>query len=147
MRRKPPALRNVGIDRDARALARFECEYPVELVHGCAPRFVAHYAFEGTELIYSDPPYLRRTRTSRRRYRYDYEEADPIEWLEPLKGVPCRVMVSGYPSALRAPRPGNDCRGRYETGRSPAPASSCRPVAARSGQGRLGGSGLFRCLG
>ena len=100
MRRKPPALHNIGIDRDARALARFECEYPVELVHGCAHRFVAGYAFEGTELIYSDPPYLKRTRTSRRRYRYDYEEADHIEWLELLKTLPCRVMVSGYPSAL-----------------------------------------------
>ena len=100
MRRKPPALHNIGIDRDARALAGFECDYPVELVHGCAHRFVAGYAFEGTEFIYSDPPYLKHTRTSRRRYRYDYEEADHIEWLELLKGVPCRVMVSGYPSAL-----------------------------------------------
>lgn len=100
MRRKPPALRNIGIDRDAQTLARFECDYPVELVHGCAHRFVAQYAFEGTELIYSDPPYLRYTRTSRRRYRYDYEEADHIEWLELLKAVPCRVMVSGYPSTL-----------------------------------------------
>ena len=70
MRRKPPALRNIGIDRDARALARFECGYRVELVHGCAHRFVAGYAFEGTELVYSDPPYLKSTRTSRRRYRY-----------------------------------------------------------------------------
>ena len=100
MRRKPPALRNIGIDRDARALARFECGYRVELVHGCAHRFVAGYAFEGTELVYSDPPYLKGTRTSRRRYRYDYEEADHIEWLELLKALPCPVMVSGYPSAL-----------------------------------------------
>ena len=100
MRRKPPALRNIGIDRDARALARFECGYRVELVHGCAHRFVAGYAFEGTELVYSDPPYLKGTRTSRRRYRYDYEEADHVEWLELLKALPCPVMVSGYPSAL-----------------------------------------------
>lgn len=62
MRRKPPALRNIGIDREARA--RFECESPVELVHGCAHRFVAPYAFEGPEHIYSDPPYLRRTLSS-----------------------------------------------------------------------------------
>ena len=94
IRRKPPALRNVGIDRDARALAGFECDYPVELVHGCAHRFVAGYAFEGTELIYSDPPYLKRPRTSRRRYRQDYEEADHIEWLAPRTGfepVPFRL--------------------------------------------------------
>ena len=36
MKRKPAALRNIGIDRDARALDAFECDYPVELVHGCA---------------------------------------------------------------------------------------------------------------
>ena len=100
MRRKAAALRNIGIDRDAQALGEFECDYPVELHHGCAHRFVAEYAFEGSELIYSDPPYLKRTRTSRRRYRFDYEEADHIELLELLKTTPCQVMVSGYPSAL-----------------------------------------------
>ena len=100
MRRKPAALRNIGIDRDARALDAFECDYPVELIHGCAHRFLSEYAFEGSELIYSDPPYLRRTRTSKQRYRFDYEEADHIELLELLEGVPCQVMVSGYRSAL-----------------------------------------------
>ena len=42
---------------------------------------------EGSELIYSDPPYLRRTRTSKHRYRFDYEEADHVELLELLKLV------------------------------------------------------------
>ena len=100
MRRKAPALRNIGIDRDARALDAFECDYRVERIHGCAHRFLAEHPFEGTELIYSDPPYLKRTRTSRRRYRFDYEEADHIELLELLEGMSCQVMVSGYPSAL-----------------------------------------------
>ena len=40
MKRKPAALRNIGIDRDARALDAFECDYPVELVHGCAHRYL-----------------------------------------------------------------------------------------------------------
>ena len=100
MRRKPAALHNIGIDRDARALGEFECDYPVELIHGCAHRFLSEYAFEGTELLYSDPPYLRHTRTSKHRYRFDYEEADHVELLELLKGVRCQVMVSGYGSAL-----------------------------------------------
>ena len=100
MRRKPAALHNIGIDRDARALGEFECDYPVELIHGCAHRFLSESAFEGSELIYSDPPYLKRTRTSKHRYRFDYEEADHVELLELLKGVPCQVMVSGYGSAL-----------------------------------------------
>ena len=57
MRRKPAALHNIGIDRDAGALGEFECDYRVELIHGCAHRFLSEYAFEGSELIYSDPPY------------------------------------------------------------------------------------------
>ena len=100
MRRKLAALHNIGIDRDARALGEFQCDYPVELIHGCAHRFLSEYAFEGTELLYSDPPYLRRTRTSKHRYRFDYEEADHVELLELLKGVRCQVMVSGYGSTL-----------------------------------------------
>jgi site-specific DNA-adenine methylase len=100
MKRKPPALENIGIDIDPRALSRFECGYPVRLVNGCAHELLRHYAFDGAELVYSDPPYLMHTRTSGRRYRYDYEDRDHIELLELLKGLPCAVMVSGYASAL-----------------------------------------------
>ena len=100
MKRKPPALHNIGIDRDARALARFACDYPVEKIHGCAHRFLAEYAFQGRELVYSDPPYLKRTRSSGRGYRFDYEDADHIALLAQLKRLPCHVILSGYPSAL-----------------------------------------------
>ena len=100
MKRKPPALLNVGIDRDLRALEQFECDYPVKLVLGCAHRFIAQYEFLGSELIYADPPYLRSTRTSRRRYRFEYTKSDHLELLELLKDVPCQVIVSGYPSEL-----------------------------------------------
>jgi hypothetical protein len=30
MKRKPPALNNIGIDIDPRALAQFSCDYPVQ---------------------------------------------------------------------------------------------------------------------
>jgi len=100
MKRKAPARHNIGIDVDAQALARFECEYPVERVHGCAHRFLAEYEYRGRELIYSDPPYLHSTRSSGRRYRFEYDEGDHIALLELLRRVPCPVMVSGYPSAL-----------------------------------------------
>jgi hypothetical protein len=43
---------------------------------------------------------LLSTRTSGRRYRFDYDEADHIELVELLKRLPCHVMLSGYPSAL-----------------------------------------------
>ena len=100
MKRKAPALRSIGIDRDRRALDGFGCAYPVELIHGCAHAFLAGFAFRGTELVYSDPPYLQATRRSERRYRHDYTDADHVALLDLLKGLPCQVMVSGHPSAL-----------------------------------------------
>ena len=100
MKRKPGALRNIGIDLDARALARFACEYPVELVQGCCHAYLAGFGFDGSELVYSDPPYLRSARKSARGYRHDYTEADHEALLGLLGELPCAVMVSGYPSAL-----------------------------------------------
>ncbi len=102
MKRKPPAERSIGIDRDARALEAFACDYPVELVHGCAHDFLAAFPFRGPELVYSDPPYLHATRRSRRRYRFDYAEADHIALLDLLTTLPCQVMVSGHPSKVYA---------------------------------------------
>ena len=100
MQRKPPARHNIGIDLDARALAAFDCDYPVERVHGCAHRFLTGFDYRGSELVYCDPPYLQRTRSSGRRYRFDYEESDHIELLTLLKSLPCQVILSGYPSTL-----------------------------------------------
>ena len=100
MQRKPPALRNIGIERNARVLERFQCDYPVERVHGCAHRFLADYPFNGRELVYSDPPYLHSVRTSSRRYRYDYTEQAHHDLLALLKGLPCAVILSGYACAL-----------------------------------------------
>jgi len=100
MRRKLPALRNIAIDLDPEAISAFECEYPVEKMQGCAHEFLSAYVFNGRELVYSDPPYLHYTRTSNRRYRFDYEEQDHIELLELIRKIPCSVMLSGYPSVL-----------------------------------------------
>jgi hypothetical protein len=100
MQRKPSALRNIAIDLDPAPLARFECHYPVEKVHGCAHRFLREFDFHGRELLYCDPPYLYPTRSSARRYRFEYEEQDHVELLELLKSLPCSVILSGYPSAL-----------------------------------------------
>ena len=100
MWRKPPALCNIAIDLDLKALNAFECDYPVEKVHGCAHEFLSAHTFSGRELLYCDPPYLHSTRTSNRRYRFDYTEKDHIELLTLLKKVPCSVMLSGYPSVL-----------------------------------------------
>jgi site-specific DNA-adenine methylase len=100
MKRKPAALRNIGIDRNAKVLTNFTCDYSVEKVHGCAHRYLSEYDYQGRELVYSDPPYLHHTRSSGRRYRFDYEEQDHIELLALLKTLPCNVILSGYPSTL-----------------------------------------------
>ena len=60
MKRKPTGVRSIGIDRDAQALEAFACDYPVELVHGCAHAFLASFPFLGPELVYSDPPICTR---------------------------------------------------------------------------------------
>ncbi|MDE0350865.1 MAG: DNA methylase, partial [Gammaproteobacteria bacterium] len=89
MRRKPAALRNIGIDLDRRALASFECGHAVELVQADCHAWLAGFAFDGSELVYSDPPYLRGARKSARRYRHDYADADHVALLELLGGLPC----------------------------------------------------------
>lgn len=100
LKRKPPALTNIGIDLNAKALSKFNAPYPVELKQQCAHEFLAEYHFQGRELVYCDPPYLHATRTSNRRYRFDYSEQDHIELLNLLKTLPCQVILSGYPSRL-----------------------------------------------
>ena len=100
MQRKPPVLHNIGIDLDLKPLTAFECDYSVEKIHGCAHQFLSSYTYGGRELVYCDPPYLLRTRSSTRRYRFEYQEQDHIELLKILKRLPCSVILSGYPSTL-----------------------------------------------
>ena len=101
MKRKPPVRCAASASTSTPgAIRNFSCAYEVELVHGCCHRFLAAFPFEGSELVYSDPPYLHSVRRSERRYRHDYAEADHEELLALLRGLPCSVMISGYPSAL-----------------------------------------------
>ena len=100
MKKKPPAVNNIGIDIDPEPLANFDCAYPVHLVNGCAHDFLTRYDYTGTELIYSDPPYLTETRSSRRRYRFEYTKQDHVALLELLNSLPCHIILSGYPSLL-----------------------------------------------
>lgn len=103
MRHKKPGAKSIGIDRDAKVIDRWRLESPgqCELVHGDATAFLANYPFDGSELVYCDPPYVRSTRRSKGKlYRHDYDDQDHIDLLEVLKKLPCMVMVSGYESPL-----------------------------------------------
>lgn len=55
-------------------------------------------------LIYADPPYLQTVRKSQAAiYEFEMlERSQHVELLDLLAAVPCRVMVSGYASALYA---------------------------------------------
>lgn len=98
MKRKPATSHSIGVDIDSKPLSQFKCDYQVELVRCCAHRFLLEYSFSGGELIYCDPPYLLETRTSARRYRYEYTNEDHLKLIEIIKTLPCIVILSGYPS-------------------------------------------------
>ena len=70
MKRKPPSQRNFGIYVDGAAIEQFRCDYAVELVHGCCHDYLLEFEFDGSELIYANPAYLRSTCKAPGRYRY-----------------------------------------------------------------------------
>lgn len=105
IQRRPPALRNIGIDIDEDALKNFAFTHQlshVNLVSRDAVEYLRMFDFSsaGRVLIYADPPYLPETRTSRNRYRYEYTTDDHRALIATLRRVPASVMISSYPSAL-----------------------------------------------
>src|SRR4051812_33472540 len=69
LRAKPPAARSIAVEIDPRTLADHPPPTGVEIVNGCAHRFLMDFDFSraGRVLIYADPPYLLATRSSRGR--------------------------------------------------------------------------------
>lgn len=105
MRAKRPSERQIGIDVDVRVIDAWrDCGAPCELVHGDAIDFLRGHAFAGDELVYADPPYQLETRSGQNRYRHDYADPDHAELLDTLLALPCKVMVSGQPTALYCER-------------------------------------------
>jgi DNA adenine methylase len=102
MRKKPPAIWSIGIERDAELLERFQCGYKVELHNQDCLAWLKVFNFHmaGRVLIYADPPYLIETRSSQKRYRCDYTVDDHKRLLGFLSDIPAMVIISGYPSGL-----------------------------------------------
>ncbi len=96
MKRKPAAIRNIGINLNRRAIDAFRCDCPVELRHGCALAFLKTFPFQGREPVYCDPPYAQSTRRSQHRCRFDCTDDDHVELLGILKSLPYQVMGNGY---------------------------------------------------
>ena len=103
MRNKRPAGRNIGIEIDLKVIKKWEEVKPIsfELIHSDTITFLKGYGFTGKELVYCDPPYLRKTRKKASPlYKYEYTMEQHIELLEVIKSIPCRIMISGYKSTL-----------------------------------------------
>lgn len=105
---KPLAARSIGIDRDEFAVKAFRRtadeagRADVELHVGDCTEFLGRFDFAGAgrTVVYADPPYLATTRSSRKRYRFEYDETDHVRLLDLLRTLPAAVIVSGYPSSL-----------------------------------------------
>jgi hypothetical protein len=110
--RKRPGRINVGIDADPAVVA---CAWDRAAAIVGSDRGCPGYLFNvgdgisylqslrcGPEwLIYCDPPYLRETRSSRRRlYRCELTRDDHVRFLDACRRLPALVMVSGYHSEL-----------------------------------------------
>lgn len=107
MRAKPPAARSIGVELDPATIAAYPPPAGVELVQGDAAAFLRGFdvAGAGRVLVYADPPYVLATRTSAKRYRFDYTDAQHRELLAELRAIAAAgaaVIVSGYPSELYA---------------------------------------------
>jgi hypothetical protein len=93
-----------------RGSARLAMRYPLvaggdvgpsfEFVHGDGIAFLKSYRYTGRELVYCDPPYLHSTRSSHFRYEFEMSDVDHRRLLRVVMALPCRVMISGYRSAM-----------------------------------------------
>ncbi|MDC6379886.1 DNA adenine methylase [Pseudomonas graminis] len=102
LRHKKPADRNIGVDIDPAvhvAWADHQVK-SLELFQDDASSYLRSFSYDGSELIYADPPYVTQTRRRARIYRYEYDEGQHEELLRTLRSVPCKIMISGYDSAL-----------------------------------------------
>jgi DNA adenine methylase len=102
LRYKKPASQSVAIDRDPKVIEHWRSCFPslASYIEADALEFLTATHFSGEEVIYCDPPYLPSTRRRRRVYRYDYDTNDHEDLLKIVRRLPCRVVISGYPSDL-----------------------------------------------
>jgi len=102
---KPPAPFSIGIDLDPEAPG-FNLDLTGEVIFAVGDCIEVlqrdDLSKAGRVLIYADPPYVLATRTSRKRYRHDYTDADHERLAAFLTALPpnVSVIVSGYPSDL-----------------------------------------------
>lgn len=103
---KRAARRSILIDASRNVIANLGATSEVtsgagvELIHGDAIALLPRLALPPAGVVYCDPPYLLETRRGRRYYEHELTDDNHRHLLEVLRALPCRVLVSGYPSKL-----------------------------------------------
>lgn len=106
LRRKRPALRTIGIDLDADVVKAWKgYDYPgLQLHHHDGIAWVmmsnAYGWIPRDALIYWDAPYLMRTRSGKRLYKFEMKIRDHIRMLMTIRDLPCSNVISGYDDPL-----------------------------------------------
>lgn len=102
MRHKRPAAKQIGIDLDPHVIEtwRQNLAHHCDIIHGDAVNQLMSMSLDAETIIYADPPYLPETRRRSRVYRCDYSKHDHERLLECLTSLPCKILLSGYPSTL-----------------------------------------------
>lgn len=100
--RKRRAGSTIIIDQAPELIAAAGAEAGVTAISGDALHLLPELApaLPQDALIYCDPPYMLGTRAGRTYYRHELTDEQHAQLLALLQGLPCRVLLSGYPSAL-----------------------------------------------
>ena len=72
----------------------------VEILNADCMDILQGFRWTGFEFLYVDPPYLQRTRTSKARYAFEYDDAGHEKLLSWLANLSVPFALSGYRSAI-----------------------------------------------
>ncbi len=97
---KRRAATSIVVDLDAAVIAKAGAEAGVNAIAGDAISTLPKLALSADAVVYCDPPYLLSTRQGRSYYEHEMTDEQHVSLLALLQGFKCRVMLSGYPSAL-----------------------------------------------
>lgn len=98
--RKARAAHSVIIDLVPGCLVKAGAETGVSAICGDAISTLSKMTLPAAAVVYCDPPYLLSTRNGRRYYEHEMSDGAHSSLLALLQGLPCRVLLSGYPSEL-----------------------------------------------
>jgi hypothetical protein len=97
---KRPADFNVVIDRMSKFIARAGVMAGVRAIVGDAITWLPRLTLPADAVVYLDPPYVLSTRQGRFYYDFELSDEQHCLLLSVAQSLPCRVLISGYPSEL-----------------------------------------------